>query len=628
MPGWLRVTPLRFFLLALVGLALVAADALVGFTYGWPLAAALFLALLGWGAALYLRTSTAARQRKTLAQQQDLSGALRRTEERAFEAEQRLAEDRRRLDTLMQLTRGLAEAQDEKALMDAALSAMTGLVGALGCSFVPVDDWEQPMPAFTYGQLPEPVLQAWAMHLSDGMLRQRCGSCSLLESSAGHCPLHPQEIGNTMTVYCLPLMRVGEAAANGARSGSTRRPGRTLGIFHLYLPAGHRLDGGTRVFLDSLLRETALAYENSHLRAQELATLRQLRLLHAPESDFATSLGGLLESLKEALEADGILVQTRPSADGRLANLTVQRGDLGVLKGGVEGIFDRVLRGESMASPSGTIPVWLELPMALPDGQVLGMLLATSSRSYIFHPRQKAILETVASQAALLIDNERLIRSLEYKVVIQERARLAREIHDGLAQTLAFLKLQAAQMQAYLAQSDLTRLAEVLKDNYQVLAEAYLDTRQAIDNLRLTPEEGLVTWLERILREFESSTGLTVERAFHSGAEPLAREVSPEIQAQLVRIVQEALSNVRKHARAGRVWAGLQNWQGDLVLEIGDDGQGFDAQDVPELARYGLRGMRERAELIGADFQIVSQAGRGTIVRLVLPVTMEEETLQ
>lgn len=616
----LRASPLKAFLYAAAALALIAADVLFGIAFGWLLAAAAFLALLGWGAAVYLR----ARQRRLQAAQAELAGALESSQQRAFEAEQRLAEDRRQLETLMYLTRGLAEAQDEKTLMDAALSAMTGLVGALGCSFVPVDDWEQPLPAFTYGQLPEPVLHAWAMHLADGMLRQRCGSCSLLESGAGNCPLHPQEIGSAMTVYCLPLTRAGESSISAELPGSLRRPARSLGVFHLYLPAGRTLDSRTRNFLDNLLRETALAYENARMRAQELATLRQIQLLHAPESDFSASLGGLLENLKEALEADCVLVRTRPSADERLSDLAIQRGDLHGLEDQIDNIFSRVSRGESAASAPESLPVWLALPMTLPDGQVLGMLLAVSARGHVFHPRQKAILETVASQAALLVDNERLIRSLEYKVILQERARLAREIHDGLAQTLAFLKLQAAQMQTYLAQSDLARLSAVLKDNYHILAEAYLDTRQAIDNLRLTPDEGLENWLERILREFENGTGLTVERAFQPGAQLMARALSPEIQAQLVRIVQEALSNVRKHARPRRVWAGLHEWQGELVLEIGDDGQGFEAQDVPEIARYGLRGMRERAELIGADFQIISQAGQGTIVRLVLPASMEE----
>jgi two-component system, NarL family, nitrate/nitrite sensor histidine kinase NarX len=95
------------------------------------------------------------------------------------------------------------------------------------------------------------------------------------------------------------------------------------------------------------------------------------------------------------------------------------------------------------------------------------------------------------------------------------------------------------------------------------------------------------------------------------------------VYAQLIRIVQEALSNVRKHARAQRVWISLRHWNRDLILEIGDDGEGFTPEDVPELTRYGLRGMRERAEFIGADFQIISQPRQGTLVRLRLPLYEE-----
>jgi signal transduction histidine kinase len=98
----------------------------------------------------------------------------------------------------------------------------------------------------------------------------------------------------------------------------------------------------------------------------------------------------------------------------------------------------------------------------------------------------------------------------------------------------------------------------------------------------------------------------------------------PEVQAQLVRIVQEALNNVRKHSRASMVRISLRNWGGDLLLEINDDGQGFDPDDIPPVAQYGLRGMRERAELIGADFQIISQPRSGTTVRLNLPMYFQE----
>jgi two-component system nitrate/nitrite sensor histidine kinase NarX len=225
------------------------------------------------------------------------------------------------------------------------------------------------------------------------------------------------------------------------------------------------------------------------------------------------------------------------------------------------------------------------------------------------------VLLTIATQAALVIESERTRESLEFAIVIQERNRLAREIHDGLAQTLAYLKLQTAQMQRALAQDDLDALKDLLNQNYSALADAYLDARQAIDNLRLTPQKGISQWLEQAAVDFEHLSGIPVRQSF----DKVPAEIPSEVQAQLIRIVQEVFSNIRKHAKAKQAWIVLKEWEGDLVLEVGDDGQGFQPDDVPGLSQYGLRGMRERAELIGADFQIASRPGEGTVVYVRLP---------
>ena len=132
---------------------------------------------------------------------------------------------------------------------------------------------------------------------------------------------------------------------------------------------------------------------------------------------------------------------------------------------------------------------------------------------------------------------------------------------------------------------------------------------------------GLASWVDRLAKEFESSAGVQAVSSLKlEGA-----DLSPEVQAHLVRIVQEALNNVRKHAEASQAQINLRMWEGDVLLEVIDDGRGFDPLDVPLVAQYGLRGMRERAELIGADFQIVSQPGQGTAVRLRLPATLQEK---
>jgi two-component system, NarL family, nitrate/nitrite sensor histidine kinase NarX len=573
----------------------------LGFHFGWLIAVVLLAALAGWGIALFLRF-------KAMAGQQALDSTR-----------EQIDRSRRRTQAVMRLNRAVAEASagilDERALMEMALEIIDELVGALGCSFVPIDEWQQPLPAFTYGQLPDAILSAWAAQLASGMLRERCGNCKVLESTPGACPLHPAQLGNSVTVYCVPL--------------------ESSGVLHLYLPLGTTFDLETREFLDQLLGQIALAYSAARLRKQEQVTLRQLNMLHAPEGDFSASMSVLLQGLVQALEVDFALVRVRSGSDERQSALNLQFGDSSSMaENQVEQMVSLALSATRQGNPAGAdpeaLPAWMALPLALPDGLLngenatnisRGVLLVCANRPYEFHPRQRVILQAVAAQAALLIENERLIRSLEYKIVIQERARLAREIHDGLAQTLAFLKLQASQMQTYLAQGDLTRLSRILKDNYQVLAEAYLDTRQAIDDLRLTPQDGLEHWLEHILSEFESTSGLVVQRDIH----PLSRELAPEVQAQLVRIIQEALSNIRKHAHAHQVQVKLVERQGEIILEVCDDGQGFIVEDVPDITRHGLRGMRERANLLGADFQIVSQAFQGTTMRLVLPTSLAEE---
>jgi two-component system nitrate/nitrite sensor histidine kinase NarX len=596
----------------------------LGFPVGWWLVVSLGVGLSGWALALSLRARLRARDHQAAREQDELETTR-----------SRLAQSENRLQAVLPLYRSLVQAStggmDGPGLMDTALSGIAGLAGAAGCSFVPIDEWRQPLPAFTYGRLPEAVMTAWSAQLANGMLRERCGSCTVLESTPGGCPLHPGSLGRSLTVYCIVQRQPGRRLASDTEAGCDP----PAGVLHLYLPAGRSIDAETYPLLSELLDQVAIAFEATRLRQQEEVTLRQLQKLHAPQGDFAASLGVLLEGLVQALEVDFALIHMRSSPEERQSDYNVQCGDLpGHADAEIEAIVAQAvtsaLQGRSNASQPGAVPVWLSLPLLLPeDGEQgrnspavgRGILLVGVNHPYEFHSRQRAILEAVAGQAALLVENERLVRSLEYKITIQERARLAREIHDGLAQTLAFLKLQAAQMQSYLAQGDLSRLANILKEYYQVLAAAYLDTRQAIDDLHLTPQDGPENWLEQILAEFENSTGLLVQRDIR----PLSRPLAPEVQAQLVRIVQESLSNVRKHARARQVCVDLFERQGETILEVSDDGQGFDAEDVPAYTRHGLRGMRERAELLGADFQIISQAFQGTTMRLVLPASLAEE---
>ena len=217
---------------------------------------------------------------------------------------------------------------------------------------------------------------------------------------------------------------------------------------------------------------------------------------------------------------------------------------------------------------------------------------------------------------ALDVKNEELLEQLEYKAVLDERTRLAREIHDGLAQTLAFLKLEAARMQAYVSKGDVEAVSRTLQACHKTLSDAYLDARQAIDNLRRVPDERLGDWLELTAADFTTLTGTEVDTTnVH-----LNHVFSPNVKAQLIRIVQEALTNIRKHAQACVVTLSAFECDGAVILEVRDNGRGFAPEETQPASQYGLRSMRERAESIGADFQIISTPGAGTTVRLRIPI--------
>jgi signal transduction histidine kinase len=205
--------------------------------------------------------------------------------------------------------------------------------------------------------------------------------------------------------------------------------------------------------------------------------------------------------------------------------------------------------------------------------------------------------------------NEALLEQLEYKAVLNERTRLAREIHDGLAQTLAFLKLEAGRLQTYVSKGELEAVTRTLQACYQTLSDA-------IDDLRHVPDEGLGDWLALTAADFKTLTGLDVDVSnIH-----LSHVFTPNMKAQLVRIVQEALTNIRKHAQACTVTISASEREGEVVLEVHDNGRGFMPEEVQPVSQYGLRSMRERAESIGADFQITSAPGAGTTIRLRIPI--------
>jgi signal transduction histidine kinase len=207
------------------------------------------------------------------------------------------------------------------------------------------------------------------------------------------------------------------------------------------------------------------------------------------------------------------------------------------------------------------------------------------------------------------------------RATVAERERLSREIHDGSAQVLAFLLITIDTIddlvstgRGELARAELDRLRSAAD-------EAYRDAREAIVSLHSELEgRGLQTALVNMCEQFEDRTSLRV--ALH--VDPAAERLAPISQLQALRIVREALTNVRKHARATEIRVTLERvGEGALLVSVSDDGIGFKSEsEAGGGRRLGLLTMRERAESVGGWLGITSLPGQGTTVVAELPMEL------
>ncbi len=278
------------------------------------------------------------------------------------------------------------------------------------------------------------------------------------------------------------------------------------------------------------------------------------------------------------------------------------------------------LRGEEFTS-------LVSVPM-LVQGRVVGVLNVHSREQRTYGPEDLALLTDVANLVAGTIEKARLYHRLaEREEALEafaartveaqelERRRLAGEIHDGISQRLVSLwyHLLAAED----ATGDLDRLRRELQVAKELTTAALEETRAAIMGLRpsVLDDLGLGPGLESLAR---SLTGLHVEVDVQVAPERLP----PHVEVALYRIAQEALQNVVKHAEASRVRVSLLPVPAGVRLAVDDDGRGIapDGETVSdEGPSYGMVGMRERAELIGARLRVASWPGRGTTVEVVVP---------
>jgi signal transduction histidine kinase len=278
--------------------------------------------------------------------------------------------------------------------------------------------------------------------------------------------------------------------------------------------------------------------------------------------------------------------------------------------------------------------LWLKLLTIL--GPTLFVAVAELVRDYYLTPRfSPATVSGIAVCTTLVgavIFSWYVFRAMErleterrtYKEAVlslKERERIAREMHDGIAQNLAVLKIEAYKLKDSAAQLESSAaMLEHLDLFEKLLNQTYLEVRQTLYDLRASRrlDEGFWPTIERQVREFERHTGVPVQL---KPLEPREELWSDLASMQILRIIQEALANVRKHARARSVDLECVREGRTIEFMIRDDGLGFVPGTIgAEPDHYGLAVMKERAEAIGGYLMVDSQAGRGTTVTLRIPV--------
>src|SRR4051794_6908681 len=235
-----------------------------------------------------------------------------------------------------------------------------------------------------------------------------------------------------------------------------------------------------------------------------------------------------------------------------------------------------------------------------------------------FTESDEETLERFAVQAAIAIDNAHLHRQVADLAVAQERLHIAHEMHDGIAQVLGYVNTKVQAATEYIRRGKTDEGLEQLRQLAEAAREAYGDVRESIVDLRTLPgpARSFHDVLQEYIERWQEQTGIAAQLTVDPDV-----MLPPGNELQLVRIIQESLTNVRKHARATSASVDVRRRDGKLRVAIADNGIGFSQETLSRsvFPRFGLSTMRERAESIGATFAVESTPGGGTSVSVDIP---------
>lgn len=425
--------------------------------------------------------------------------------------------------------------------------------------------------------------------------------------------------------------------------------GHLYGVLQLVSQTSDGVSPEQRSLSDTLGASAGAILENARLlgqerlRAQEMETLFTVSNALAAPGTFEEKTVKALEVLAEVFEAWEVTLRLPDDKTGMLRRVATAGPAAEAPPPAYLPLDQDSLEGKAMRQAEPAISQDSDADLRVlvgrgahsvaalsirAEGKSLGVLVIACLEPHRFTERGIRLLTAVADGLGPLLESARLTEQVRILAVEEERERISQDMHDGLAQVLGYVNIQAQAVDAYLGNGDVGKAHEEILKLSTAARSAYQEVRRDILALRSPAAAGprLEDSLEQYLVEYQSQAPFPVR--LHWRLPPGDVALDPAQEVQVLRILQEALANVRKHAAPTLATVTLSALDGTFEMEVADDGRGFDPLDLPRRGwpHLGLQIMRERAEAIGGDLEIDSARERGTVIRLRVPLAVRVST--
>lgn len=362
---------------------------------------------------------------------------------------------------------------------------------------------------------------------------------------------------------------------------------------------------GAREHLEEQVRAQTDSIQEQN---QRLSALYAVSALSAQASDLQALTDGFMQQIRHAVQCDGVALCWH----GTESDDSFLMASDGLPPDVLEGFEQAHAAGHEWSSGTQMFPAAIEVQAKLQQKVVGHIVLFYKAATSLPEPLSE-LAGVLANHLAAAVENLRVAALEREAAITAERRLIARELHDSIAQSLAFLKIQMELLRGAVASGDVAARDQVMAELETGVHECLADVRELLVHFRArTQDEDIEGALRATISKFEHQTRIPASLSMLGHGVPLPADV----QIQVLHVVQEALSNVRKHAGASRVSLRVQrhpNWR----FEVEDDGAGFDAGRAQGAGvSVGFEIMRERAQRVGAQLTVNSQEGKGT--RLVL----------